>query len=77
VAADLEALRTVYQQNDGYLRLVSDQTRQRLEDAIHHPRFAGASDPCSLELLGSVLRAARPRFVLELGTYIGFSSLFI
>jgi predicted O-methyltransferase YrrM len=77
VAADLEALRTVYQQNEGYLRLVSDQTRQRLEETIHHPRFAGASDPCSLELLGSVLRVARPRLVLELGTYIGFSSLFI
>jgi predicted O-methyltransferase YrrM len=77
VTTDLEALRAVYKNNRGYLRLVSDQTQQRLEKAIHHPRFPGATDPWSLELLGSVLRASRPRLVLELGTYIGFSSLVI
>jgi predicted O-methyltransferase YrrM len=77
VTTDLEALRAVYEDSDGYLRLVSNETRERLEEAIHHPRFPGATDPLSLELLGSVLQASRPRLVLELGTYIGFSSLVI
>jgi predicted O-methyltransferase YrrM len=77
VAAELEALRAVYADNDGYLRLVSEQTRERLEATIDHPRFAGASDPFSLELLGAVLRVIRPKRVLELGTYIGFSSLLL
>jgi predicted O-methyltransferase YrrM len=77
VSTDLEALRAVYETNDGYLRLVTDETRQRLEEALRHPRFPGATDPVSLELLGSVLQVARPRLVLELGTYVGFSSLLI
>jgi predicted O-methyltransferase YrrM len=77
VTTELEALRAVYADNDGYLRLVSDQTRERLEETINHPRFAGATDPFSLELLGTVLRVIRPKRVLELGTYIGFSSLLI
>lgn len=77
MTTELEALRAVYAKNDDYLRLVSDQTRERLEETINHPRFAGASDPFSLELIGAVLRAVRPKRVLELGTYIGFSSLLI
>jgi predicted O-methyltransferase YrrM len=77
VTTDLEASRAVYGENNRYLRLVSDQTRERLKETINHPRFAGATDPFSLELLGAVLRAIRPKRVLELGTYIGFSSLLI
>ena len=74
---DLESVRRAYRQEGSYLKSVSRRTRKILEATIDHPRFAGATDPAALELIGAFLSTMRPQRVLQLGTYIGFSAVFI
>ncbi len=48
-----------------------------MDALIDHDRFGGSTDPVVLELLAGIIRAARPRTMLQLGTWIGYSTLFI
>jgi predicted O-methyltransferase YrrM len=72
---DIDSLRAAYHRDDQFTDLVSRRTRRRLRSIMRHPRFPGATDPLSLYVLGSLVTAIRPRLVLQLGTYIGFSTL--
>jgi predicted O-methyltransferase YrrM len=74
---DLEAIRASYRRESGHLALVGARTRTSMEALIDHERFAGSTDPVVLELLGGILRAARPTKMLQFGTWIGYSMLLI
>jgi predicted O-methyltransferase YrrM len=73
----LRELREAYKADNFYMSQVSSQARVVLEEIIEHPRFPGSTDPAVLTMLGTLLHIIQPRRVLQLGTYIGFSSVFI
>lgn len=76
-AAELQALRDVFRQDDFYLGMVSSQARAVLREMIDDPLFAGSTEPPVLAMLGALLRIVQPARVLQLGTHIGFSAVFI
>jgi predicted O-methyltransferase YrrM len=76
-AAELTELRSAYQAALAKLTPPSPSARGVLDEIIEHPRFPGVSDPPILSLLGTFIRTTQPRRVLEIGTYIGLSTVFI
>jgi predicted O-methyltransferase YrrM len=55
--------------------LLSERTRNVLREISHDVSFPGATDPSALSFLAVYARVQQPARVLELGTYIGFSTL--
>lgn len=74
---ELTVLREKYREADSYLTFSSDTTRAVLEEIIAHPYFPGGTDPFVLAFLGSLLKIIEPERVLQLGTYIGFSAIYM
>lgn len=74
---DLKMLRAAYRRESDYLRFASRRTQRTLRAIIRNARFPGATDPAVLEILGALVSATRPKRVLQLGTYVGFSALFV
>jgi predicted O-methyltransferase YrrM len=73
---ELDAIRDIFRK-DTLLTLVSPKTRKALEEMIDHPWFPGITDPSTLHALANLLRVIEPQKVLQLGTWIGFSALFM
>jgi predicted O-methyltransferase YrrM len=74
---DVAGLRSRYREAVGQLTSPSPAASRVLEEIVAHPRFPGVTDPPALALLETLLRITQPERVLELGTYIGLSSVFI
>lgn len=70
-------LRRRFKYDDFYLSLMSPSAASVLQEMIEHPRFPGATEPPVLTLLAALLRVIEPRRVLQIGTYIGFSTVFL
>lgn len=73
----LQLLRTLFRTHDFYLKFTSEQARPILDQIIDHPFFPGSTDPPVLAFLGALLHIVQPRRMLQLGTFIGFSTVYI
>jgi len=56
---------------------VSENARPILDEIVEHEWFGGSSDPFVLDLCALLIRTARVRRVLQLGTHIGFSAVYL
>jgi predicted O-methyltransferase YrrM len=74
---NLSELRAIYRRDEGYLDGLTRKTRKALARLMEHERFAGTTDPVALQLLTGFVRAARPKLMLQFGTWIGYSTLVI
>jgi predicted O-methyltransferase YrrM len=74
---ELADLRSAYREALGQLTSRSPAATAALDEIVAHPRFPGVTDPPVLSLLETLLRITQPERVLELGTYIGLSTVFI
>lgn len=73
----LQELRQAFRTHDFYLSFTSEQARSVLEEIIDHPFFPGSTDPPVLAFLGALLQIVQPRRMLQLGTFIGFSTVYL
>ena len=76
-STELSGLRKAFREDDFYLSFVSPAARAVLESIIDHPAFPGVTDPPALMQLGLLLRTAKPLRVLQLGTLVGFSAVYL
>lgn len=72
----LQELQAAYRADEFYLTLVSPKTCEVLQEIINHPYFPGSSDPPLLALIGTLLRIMQPQRLLQLGTHVGFSTIY-
>jgi cephalosporin hydroxylase len=74
---ELEAIRKAYRDPliAPFRLLLHEGTKGVLDKILYDPSFPGATDPSALSLLATYLRVRQPARVLELGTYVGFSTL--
>jgi predicted O-methyltransferase YrrM len=77
VETDLGELRKAYRNALAELTSPAPAAAEILDEIIAHPRFPGVSDPPVLGFLETLLRITQPQRVLELGTYIGLSAVFL
>ncbi len=76
-AFDMDAIRRAYRDDTFFWSLLRERTRSVLDEAVDHEWFAGSTEPAALVLLGTLVRLVQPRKVLQLGTHIGFSAVYL
>lgn len=74
---DLTEIRKGYRRYPQYLDRLSRRPRRTLKQLIDHELFGGSTDPVALELIGGLIAVTKPERVLELGTWIGYSTILI
>ena len=76
---DLDTYRKAYLNHDHalYRHFLRRETLAVLDEATYSDDFAGATDPTALSLIATVIKLIRPEAILQLGTFVGFSSLII
>ncbi len=60
-----------------YRRYLSPHGRRAFRKLAGHPWTAGSTDENALALMGALLREMQPKRVLQIGTHIGLSAVFI
>ena len=70
-------IREQFREDDFYLSLTSPTSRRVLEGMIEDERLPGTTEPPVLALLGALVHIIQPERLLQLGTYIGFSAVFL
>jgi len=73
----LEELRRAYLDDESWQRDLSERGRQTIRRLVTHEWFAGSSDPPALRALALLVESIRPRKMLQVGTHIGFSAVFL
>jgi predicted O-methyltransferase YrrM len=56
---------------------LSDAARRVLDEIVEHEWFSGSSDPFVLEACAMLVRTTRAARVLQVGTHIGFSAVYL
>jgi predicted O-methyltransferase YrrM len=73
----LAELREGVRANDFLTSLLSERGRRIVDEIIDHDAFPGSTDPAALAVIAALIRTVRPTRMLQLGTHIGFSAVYL
>jgi predicted O-methyltransferase YrrM len=73
----LAELREGVRADDFLMSLLSERGRRVVEEIIDHDAFPGSTDPAALAVVAALVRTVRPTRMLQLGTHIGFSAVYL
>ena len=73
----MDAIRRAYRDDTFFWSLLRARTCGVLDAAVDHEWFAGSTEPAALVFLGTLVRLVQPTKMLQLGTHIGFSAVYL
>jgi len=73
----LEQLRQGYLDDHSWQDCLSAPARRVIAELVQHREFAGSTDPATLNALWLLVTRTKPERVLQIGTHIGLSALFL
>jgi len=75
--SQLDLIRQGYLDDTSWQDCLSAPAQRAATDLVRHPAFAGSTDPATLNALWLLVTRTKPERVLQIGTHIGLSALFL